>query len=141
MELGPEIVGNSFGGIQTVFENSLMEHRVALHPDAMGKVTYVASAAQYSLKRVLDALSPQYLVGLVPYPKLLVVEKQSLVNLFLRMVHLNSDVDLFPLKRFTWLMEFSMDHDWRAVVKKLLNILLAETVPCDNAKEIIREAR
>ncbi|CAL5208792.1 unnamed protein product [Lathyrus oleraceus] len=45
-----------------------------------------------------------------------------------RMVHLNSDVDLFPLERFTWLMEFSMDHDWCAVVKKLLNVLLDETV-------------
>ncbi|XP_058766752.1 squamosa promoter-binding-like protein 1 [Vicia villosa] len=45
-----------------------------------------------------------------------------------RVVHLNSDVDLFPLERFTWLMEFSMDHDWCAVVKKLLNILLDETV-------------
>jgi len=36
--------------LQTVFENSLMEHRVALPPDAMGKVTYVAPAGQYSLK-------------------------------------------------------------------------------------------
>jgi hypothetical protein len=27
-----------------------MEHRVALPPDAMGKVTYVAPAGQYSLK-------------------------------------------------------------------------------------------
>lgn len=45
-----------------------------------------------------------------------------------RMVHLSSDVDLFPLERFTWLMEFSMDHDWCAVVKKLLNVLLDETV-------------
>ncbi|KAL5079596.1 hypothetical protein RYX36_008017 [Vicia faba] len=104
-----------------------MEHCVALHPDVMGKVTYVAPTGQYSLKdtmlelefqgiekkftmlqrvpvctprpvasklaadtplltgqRVLDALSPQYLVGLVPYPELLVVEKQSLVKLFLR---------------------------------------------------------
>jgi len=45
-----------------------------------------------------------------------------------RMVNLNSGVDLFPLERFTWLMEFSMDHDWCAVVKKLLNLLLDETV-------------
>ncbi|KAE9468080.1 hypothetical protein C3L33_00028, partial [Rhododendron williamsianum] len=34
----------------TVFENSLMEHRVALPPDAMGKITYIAPAGQYSLK-------------------------------------------------------------------------------------------
>uniref|UniRef100_A0A166EQ15 V-type proton ATPase catalytic subunit A n=1 Tax=Daucus carota subsp. sativus TaxID=79200 RepID=A0A166EQ15_DAUCS len=34
----------------TVFENSLMQHHVALPPDAMGKITYVAPAGQYSLK-------------------------------------------------------------------------------------------
>ncbi|KAI4301575.1 hypothetical protein L6164_034839 [Bauhinia variegata] len=41
-----------------------------------------------------------------------------------RLVHVNSNADLFPLKRFKWLVEFSMDHDWCAVVKKLLNLLL-----------------
>ncbi|XP_061373593.1 squamosa promoter-binding-like protein 1 [Gastrolobium bilobum] len=45
-----------------------------------------------------------------------------------RMVHLNASADLFPLERFKWLMEFSMDRDWCAVVKKLLNLLLAGTV-------------
>lgn len=45
-----------------------------------------------------------------------------------RMVHLSSSADLFPLDRFNWLMEFSMDHDWCAVVKKLLNLLLNGTV-------------
>lgn len=39
-----------FISLQTVFENSLMEHHVALPPDAMGKVTFVASPGQYSLK-------------------------------------------------------------------------------------------
>ncbi|KAL4271252.1 hypothetical protein GQ457_13G018740 [Hibiscus cannabinus] len=34
----------------TVFENSLMEHHVALPPDAMGKITYIAPPGQYSLK-------------------------------------------------------------------------------------------
>ncbi|KAF3672984.1 V-type proton ATPase catalytic subunit A [Capsicum annuum] len=33
-----------------VFENSLMEHHVALPPDAMGKITYIAPAGHYSLK-------------------------------------------------------------------------------------------
>ncbi|GAU46326.1 hypothetical protein TSUD_28430 [Trifolium subterraneum] len=33
-----------------LYANSLMEHRVALPPDATGKVTYVARAGQYSLK-------------------------------------------------------------------------------------------
>ncbi|KAL9397192.1 hypothetical protein Peur_011445 [Populus x canadensis] len=32
-------------------------------------------------------------------------------------------MNLFPLRRFKWLMEFSMDHEWCAVVGKLLNIL------------------
>ncbi|XP_061366191.1 squamosa promoter-binding-like protein 1 isoform X2 [Gastrolobium bilobum] len=41
---------------------------------------------------------------------------------------LKSSADLFPLKRFKWLMEFSVDHDWCAVVKKLLNLLLDGTV-------------
>ncbi|XP_024968797.1 V-type proton ATPase catalytic subunit A-like [Cynara cardunculus var. scolymus] len=34
----------------TVFENSLVEHHIALPPDAMGKITYVAPPGQYSLK-------------------------------------------------------------------------------------------
>ncbi|KAM0046458.1 putative H(+)-transporting two-sector ATPase [Helianthus debilis subsp. tardiflorus] len=32
------------------FENSLFENRNALPPDAMGKITYIAPAGQYSLK-------------------------------------------------------------------------------------------
>ena len=36
--------------MQTVFENSLMQHHVALPPDSMGKITYIAPAGQYSLK-------------------------------------------------------------------------------------------
>nr|AUW52985.1 squamosa promoter binding-like protein 12c [Petunia x hybrida] len=35
---------------------------------------------------------------------------------------------LFPLKRFKWLMEFSVDREWCAVVRKLLNLLLDGTV-------------
>lgn len=45
-----------------------------------------------------------------------------------RTVHLKSSPDLFPLDRFKWLVEFSVDHDWCAVVKKLLNLLLDGTV-------------
>ncbi|KAF7804965.1 squamosa promoter-binding-like protein 1 [Senna tora] len=45
-----------------------------------------------------------------------------------RVVHINSSSEFFPLKRFKWIMEFSMDHDWCAVVKKLLNLLLDGTV-------------
>ncbi|KHN00233.1 Squamosa promoter-binding-like protein 1 [Glycine soja] len=46
-------------------------------------------------------------------------------QLKLRMV---SSVDLFPLKRFKWLIEFSMDQDWCAAVRKLLNLLFDGTV-------------
>lgn len=45
-----------------------------------------------------------------------------------RLGHLDPNTDLFPLRRFKWLIEFSMDHEWCAVVKKLLNILLDGTV-------------
>jgi hypothetical protein len=40
--------------MQTVIENSLMQHHVALPPDAMGKVTYIAPPGQYSLKVCLS---------------------------------------------------------------------------------------
>ncbi|XVF28123.1 hypothetical protein REPUB_Repub15cG0001900 [Reevesia pubescens] len=45
-----------------------------------------------------------------------------------RLGHLNPNANLFPFRRFKWLMEFSMDHDWCAVVKKLLGILFDGTV-------------
>lgn len=32
--------------------------------------------------------------------------------------------DLFPYRRFRWLVDFSVEHDWCAVVKKLLDIIL-----------------
>lgn len=35
---------------------------------------------------------------------------------------------LFPLRRFKWLIEFSLDHEWCAVIRKLLNILFDGTV-------------
>ncbi|KAK3189925.1 hypothetical protein Dsin_029486 [Dipteronia sinensis] len=45
-----------------------------------------------------------------------------------RLGHLDPNSDLFPFKRFRWLMEYSMEHDWCAVVKKLLSILFDGTV-------------
>lgn len=36
--------------------------------------------------------------------------------------------NVFSLGRFKWLLEFSMDHDWCAVVKKLLDVLFEGTV-------------
>ncbi|KAF5737113.1 squamosa promoter-binding-like protein 12 [Tripterygium wilfordii] len=46
----------------------------------------------------------------------------------LRLGHLDPNRDLFPFKQFKWLIEFSMEHDWCAVVKKLLSILFGGTV-------------
>lgn len=41
---------------------------------------------------------------------------------------------LFSFNRFRWLLEFSMDHDWCAVVKKLLCILFEGSIePGENA--------
>lgn len=45
-----------------------------------------------------------------------------------RLGHMDPNLDLFPFRRFRWLMEFSMEHDWCAVVKKLLGILFEGTV-------------
>ncbi|CAI9774254.1 unnamed protein product [Fraxinus pennsylvanica] len=45
-----------------------------------------------------------------------------------RLGHLDPNSDCFPFKRFKCLMEFSVDHDWCAVVKKLLGILFGGTV-------------
>ncbi|GER31462.1 squamosa promoter-binding protein [Striga asiatica] len=39
-----------------------------------------------------------------------------------------SDQKSFSFERFRWLVEFSVDHDWCAVVRKLLNILFDGTV-------------
>jgi hypothetical protein len=45
-----------------------------------------------------------------------------------RLGHMDPNKAPFPFKRFKWLMEFSMDHDWCAVVKKLLGILFEGAV-------------
>ncbi|XP_059311753.1 squamosa promoter-binding-like protein 1 [Lycium ferocissimum] len=49
-------------------------------------------------------------------------------NLKARLENNGPNAVLYPLKRFKWLVDFSVDHDWCAVVKKLLNILLDGTV-------------
>ncbi|XAR56939.1 hypothetical protein NMG60_11024911 [Bertholletia excelsa] len=41
-----------------------------------------------------------------------------------RLGHMNPNLDPFLFKRFSWIMEFSIEHDWCAVVKKLLGIFL-----------------
>ncbi|KAG6763300.1 hypothetical protein POTOM_030714 [Populus tomentosa] len=46
----------------TVYENTLMQHHVALPPDAMGKVTYIAPPGQYSLKDTVLELEFQGVV-------------------------------------------------------------------------------
>lgn len=50
-------------------------------------------------------------------------------NLKSRMSKLDASASCcFPLKRFAWLMEFSIDHNWCAVVKKLLDIFFNGSV-------------
>jgi hypothetical protein len=49
-------------------------------------------------------------------------------NLFLRLKNIDSNTDLYPFKRFKWLIEFSIDREWRAVTNKLLDILFTGTV-------------
>ncbi|CAL1398753.1 unnamed protein product [Linum trigynum] len=46
------------------------------------------------------------------------------IQLKSRLTDMDPNTEFFPLKRFRWLMEFSMDHDWCAVVRKLLSIAL-----------------
>lgn len=44
-------------------------------------------------------------------------------QLKVRLGSMDPNSDLFSFKRFRWLIEFSVDHDWCAVVKKLLGII------------------
>ncbi|KAJ9546331.1 hypothetical protein OSB04_018874 [Centaurea solstitialis] len=44
-------------------------------------------------------------------------------QLKLRLGSINPNSDLFSFKRFRWLIEFSVDRDWCAVVKKLLGVM------------------
>ncbi|CAL5338028.1 unnamed protein product [Camellia sinensis] len=46
------------------------------------------------------------------------------------------NLDLFPFKRFRWLMEFSLEHNWCAVVKKLLRISFNGTVDAGDHSSI-----
>uniref|UniRef100_A0A7C9F9R2 SBP-type domain-containing protein n=1 Tax=Opuntia streptacantha TaxID=393608 RepID=A0A7C9F9R2_OPUST len=39
--------------------------------------------------------------------------------------HANPQFDPFPFERLKWLLEFSMDHDWCAVLRKLLDLLFS----------------
>ncbi|RID56415.1 hypothetical protein BRARA_G03614 [Brassica rapa] len=131
VELGPGILGNIFDGIQTVFENTLMTHRVALPPDAMGKITYLAPAGQYSLKdtvlelefqgvkksytmlqRVLDAIFPSVLGGTCAIPGAFGCDKtvisQAFSKIILRFFSSDVSLDLLPL-----LSAFLMMHQRR----------------------------
>eukprot|EP00246_Nothoceros_aenigmaticus_P014759 TRINITY_DN5819_c0_g1_i1.p1 TRINITY_DN5819_c0_g1~~TRINITY_DN5819_c0_g1_i1.p1 ORF type:complete len:624 (+),score=118.01 TRINITY_DN5819_c0_g1_i1:343-2214(+) len=55
--LGDAITGGDL--YATVFENSLIEHRVALPPGAMGKVTYIAEPGQYNIEETVLELEFQ----------------------------------------------------------------------------------
>ncbi|XP_043708817.1 squamosa promoter-binding-like protein 1 [Telopea speciosissima] len=45
-----------------------------------------------------------------------------------RLGQMYPNLAIFPFKRFRWIMEFSMDHSWCAVVKRLLDILFDGSV-------------
>lgn len=45
-----------------------------------------------------------------------------------RLGDLDPNTELFSFRRFEWLTQFSVDHNWCAVVKKLLDILFDGTV-------------
>lgn len=47
MQVGDRITGGDIYGV--VHENSLMEHRIMLPPNARGNITYIAPAGQYGL--------------------------------------------------------------------------------------------
>lgn len=49
-------------------------------------------------------------------------------NLKSRLADQDPNAVIFSFRRFKWLMDFSMDHDWSAVVKKLVDILVAGNV-------------
>lgn len=44
-------------------------------------------------------------------------------SLRIRLRHVDGLGECFPFERFKFLLEFSMDHDWPAVLKKLLDLL------------------
>lgn len=49
-----DTVGNNLPScemnVQTVYENSLIEHHLGLPPGAMGKITYIAPEGEYSIQ-------------------------------------------------------------------------------------------
>ncbi|CAA2972129.1 squamosa promoter-binding 1 [Olea europaea subsp. europaea] len=50
------------------------------------------------------------------------------IHLKFRLGETNANVDPFSFRRFRWLVEFSVDHNWCAVVRKLLDILYGGNV-------------
>ncbi|KAK4433831.1 Squamosa promoter-binding-like protein 1 [Sesamum alatum] len=58
-------------------------------------------------------------------------------RLIFRLGASSGNVDPFSFKRFRWLIEFALDHDWSAVVKKLLNILFDGTVDAGQHTSIL----
>ncbi|GAA0138298.1 hypothetical protein LIER_00070 [Lithospermum erythrorhizon] len=53
-------------------------------------------------------------------------------NLKSRLSHLDPTSDLFPLIRYKWLVEFSIEHEWCAVVRMLLDVLLNGRIGCSD---------
>ncbi|GBG60567.1 hypothetical protein CBR_g8589 [Chara braunii] len=55
--MGDSVTGGDIYG--SVYENSLLEHRIMLPPGAMGKVTYIADPGQYTLQEPVIELEFQ----------------------------------------------------------------------------------
>ncbi|XP_071701781.1 squamosa promoter-binding-like protein 1 [Rutidosis leptorrhynchoides] len=49
-------------------------------------------------------------------------------QLKVRLTTMDPNSNLFSFERFRWLIEFSIDHNWCAVVKKLLSIIFSGTI-------------
>ncbi|KAL2464455.1 Squamosa promoter-binding-like protein 1 [Forsythia ovata] len=59
------------------------------------------------------------------------------IHLKFRLGETNANMDLFPFRRFRWLLEFSIDHDWCAVVRKLLGILFGGNVDAGQHASVV----
>ncbi|XP_022842385.1 squamosa promoter-binding-like protein 1 [Olea europaea var. sylvestris] len=59
------------------------------------------------------------------------------IHLKFRLGETSANMDLFPFRRFRWLVEFSVDHDWCAVVRRLLGILYSGNVDAGQHKSVL----
>ncbi|KAG2607757.1 hypothetical protein PVAP13_4NG271200 [Panicum virgatum] len=73
----------------TVFENTLMEHHVALPPGSMGKISYIAPAGQYSLQDTVLELEFQGIKKQFTMLQTWLCAHQGLLHQSLLLIHLS----------------------------------------------------